>query len=126
MTVQYPELAQLLEYDLDKVQRVVWEFYRLTTKDLHHLEQAAVAHQWQAMRYLARRIQVSCLQVGERKAAEAALVLAGTPSECFSEASSQQRPQIEGALDRAEQFVDWRVSGRKAPFATTSTKPAKE
>jgi hypothetical protein len=114
MTVPYPELAQLLEYDLDKVQRVVWEFYRSTTKDLHRLEQAAAVHQWQAVRDLARRIQVSCLQVGERGAAEAAIALAGMPSERFAAACGLPRSRIEGALDRAEQFVAWRISGHKA------------
>jgi HPt (histidine-containing phosphotransfer) domain-containing protein len=114
MTVPYPELAQLLEYDPDKMQRVVWEFYRSTTKDLRRLEQAAVAHQRQAVRDLARRIQTSCLQVGERTAAEAAAAVAGTPGEYFAEACDQRRSHIEGALDRAEQFVAWRISGHKA------------
>jgi hypothetical protein len=112
MTVLFPELAQLLEYDQNKVQRVVWEFYRSATKDLHCLEQAVVAHQWQVARDLARRIQVSCLQVGERDAAEAAATLVCIPGEFLAEAYGRHQPRIAHSLERAEQFVALRISGR--------------
>lgn len=126
MTVPFPELARLLDDDPDKMQRVVWEFYRSATKDLHRLEQAAAAQQWQAARDLARRIRVSCLQVGERDAAVAAAVLAGMSSGCFAETYSQWRSRIESALDRAEQFVGWRVSGCDAPLDATNTDPPEQ
>jgi hypothetical protein len=114
MTVQFPELARLLEYDQEKVQRVVWEFYRSATKDLHRMEQAATAHEWEKVRELAHRIHVSCLQVGERDAAEAAAVLARIPGEFFAEAYSRRRSQIIDSLDRAERFVGGSISGRKS------------
>lgn len=120
MTIQFPELAQLLAYDQDKVQRVVWEFYRLVTKDLHRMEQAAAMHQWQTVRNHARRIQVSCLQVGEHRAAEAAAALACHPSEFFTEAFSGQRSRIMDSLDRAEQFVGWRMSGGESSSDPTN------
>jgi hypothetical protein len=114
MTVLFPELAQLLDHDPDKMQRVVWEFYRSATKDLHHLEQAVATQQWQAARDLARRIRVSCLQVGDRDAAVAAAVLAGMSSACFAETYSPWRSRIESALERAEQFIGGRISARNA------------
>ena len=114
MTVEFHELAQLLEHDQEKVQRVVWEFYRSATKDLHRLEQAAAAHEWQVVRNLAHRIHVSCLHVGERDAAEAAAALASIPGEFFAEAFHRRRHRIADSLDRAERFVGRGISGYEA------------
>ena len=112
MTVEFPELARLLEHDQDKVQRVVWEFYRSAIKDLHRLEQAATTHDWQMVRNLAHRIHVSCLHVGERDAAEAAATLAVIPGEFFADAYQRRGPKIVESLDRAEKFVGRRISAR--------------
>jgi hypothetical protein len=43
MTAHFPELAQLLEHDQVKIVRVVRAFYRSASKDLHRLDQAALA-----------------------------------------------------------------------------------
>lgn len=105
MIAQFPELARLLENDQDKVRRVVWEFYRSATKDLHRLEQAVAAHDWQVVRGMAYRLHVSCLQVGEGAAADAAARLASISSEFFAEAYERRRLPIVESLDRAEQFL---------------------
>ena len=105
MVAQFPELVQLLDNDQDRVRRVVWEFYRSATKDLHRLEQAAAAHDWQVVRGIAYRLHVSCLQVGERAAADAAAMLASVSSEFFAEAYERYRLSIVESLERAEQFV---------------------
>ena len=112
MTIPFTELAQLLEHDPYKMQRVVWEFYRLVSKDLRGLEHAAAAHQWQTVRQLARRIQVSCLQVGDRDAAQAAAALASISGELFADAYHHRRPQILESLERAERFVSDGLAAR--------------
>ncbi|ALN88574.1 hypothetical protein LC55x_5328 [Lysobacter capsici] len=118
MTVHFPELARLLEYDEARVQRVVWEFYRSSIKDLHNLEQATVAQHWQVARQLARRIQVSCLQVGERDAANAAADLISLPGDRFADAYRQSRVQIIYSLDRAEEFVGHKMAGRESSLGS--------
>jgi hypothetical protein len=105
MTAHFPELAQLLEHDREKVQRVVEAFYRSASKDLSRLEQAAVACEWQAVRGMAHRLHVSCLHVGEREAATAAATLACIPGEFFAELYHRRRSLIVDALDRAEEFI---------------------
>ncbi|WP_031370128.1 MULTISPECIES: hypothetical protein [Lysobacter] len=115
MTVHFPELARLLKNDQHKVRRVIWEFYRSAIKDLHRLEQAAAANEWSTVRALAWRIQVSCLQVGEHDAAEAAAGLTHTAGECFADAYRQRRPRIVRTLDRAEEFVGRGIAERKSP-----------
>ncbi len=111
MTAHFPELARLLHNDEDRVQRVVWEFYRSATKDLHQLDKAAGDRRWLAARDIARLIFFSCLQVGERDAAEAAADLARTPDELFADAYRERGPEIVCSLNRAEEFVARRIGG---------------
>ncbi|ALN78621.1 hypothetical protein [Lysobacter antibioticus] len=115
MTIHFPELAKLLENDQNKLQRVVWEFYRSSIKDLRRLEQAAAANEWQSVQRLAQRIQIGCLQLGEHDAANAAAGLAHSSAEFFADAYRQSLPQIVQTLDRAEEFVARGIAERNLP-----------
>src|SRR5687768_14419344 len=109
MTVQFPELAELLGNDLDKVRLVVRVFYRGAVMDLQRLEHAAAARQWSTVRELVQRIQVGCLQVCERNAADAAAELGRVPDEQFADAYARRRMDIVELLDRAEEFSRCRL-----------------
>lgn len=106
MTVRFPELAELLEHDQDKMVRVLQAFYCSASKDLCRLEQAAAVHEWQAVRGMAHRLHISCLHVGERDAADAAAALASMPGEFFAELYDRKRPLIVNSLQRAEEFLN--------------------
>jgi hypothetical protein len=114
MAVYFPELAQLLEHDQDKMVRVLQAFYRSASKDLCRLEQAAVVHEWQTVRGMAHRLHISCLHVGERDAADAAAALASIPGEFFAELYDRRRPLIVGSVQRAEEFLNRATSARKS------------
>jgi hypothetical protein len=111
MTAQFPELAQLLEHDRDKIVRVLQAFHRSASKDLCRLDQAAIAHEWQTVRGMAHRLHVSCLHVGQRDAADAAAALACIPGEFFAELYHRRRPLIVDSLERAEEFIDQATPG---------------
>lgn len=106
MTVQFVELAMLLGHDQDRVRLVVREFYYSATKDLLLLECAAAAHEWQTVRELAKRIHVSCLQICESRAADAASALGNIPGEFFAGIYAMRRVDIVDLLDRAKEFSD--------------------
>ena len=105
MTVQFPELAELLGNDQDKVRLVVRVFYRWVAMDLQRLEHAVAARQWQIARGLAQRIHLGCLQVCERNVADAAAELERTADERFADAYARRRVDIVELLDRAEEFA---------------------
>lgn len=105
MTVQFPELAELLGNDQDKVRLVVRAFYRWVAMDLQRLERAVAARQWPIARELAQRIHVGCLQVCERNAADAASELWRTPGEQFADAYARRRVDIVELLNRAGEFT---------------------
>lgn len=110
MTVQFPELAELLGNDQDRVRLVVRVFYRWAAMDLQRLERAAAAQQWQTVRELAQRIHVGCLQMCERNAADAAAELGRIQGESFAEAYARRRADIVELLDRAEKFSGCHLS----------------
>jgi hypothetical protein len=114
MAVHFPELAKLLEHDQDKMVRVLQAFYRSASKDLFRLEQASVAHEWQAVRDIAHRLHISCLHVGERVAADAAAAVASVPGEFLAELYDRRRPLIVESLLRAEEFLDRATLDRKS------------
>lgn len=105
MTSPFPELAKLLQDDEDKVRRVVGEFHRSATRDLHSLEQAAAAQEWKSMRSLAYRLHVSCLYVGGQVAADATAALGLVDARNFAGALARCRPDIVDLLDRAETYA---------------------
>lgn len=110
MTVQFPELAELLGNDPDKVRLVVRVFYRCAAMDLQRLERAAAAQQWQTVREFAQRIHVGCLQVCERNAAAAAAELAHINGDSFADAYSRRRTEIVELLNRAEEFSGGQIT----------------
>jgi hypothetical protein len=114
MTVEFRRLAQLLEHDEKKVRRVVLEFYRSSVQDLHHLEQAAAARQWQTVRDIAHRLHVNFLHVGEPDAAAAAAALASIPGEFFASTYHRKQAVLQGPLDRARQLLIGPAGGREA------------
>jgi hypothetical protein len=109
MTVQFPELSELLGNDQSKVRLVVRVFYRWAVMDMQRLEHAAAARQWNAVRELAQRIHVGCLQICERNAADAAAELGRVPGEHFADAYARRRTDIVELLDRAEEFSRCRL-----------------
>ena len=104
MAIQFAEPSQRLGNDEEKDRQVVREFYRSVAHDLWHLQTAAAAGRWATVSAFAQRIQVSCLQVRERKAAEAAAVLSRYPSEFFAGAHANCGWDIAELMDRAETF----------------------
>lgn len=111
MTHKIQGLSELLGNNKAKVQLVVRMLCRSVAMDLQRLMQAAVSRQWQTVRELAQRIYMACLQLSERKAAEAAAALGRVSGMFFSEAYARCHKEIVGLTNRAERLIGECVSG---------------
>lgn len=104
MSIQFPQLSELLGHDPDKVRLVARTLYRGAAMDLQRLERAAAKHDWQVVRALAQRAQMFCLQLAENDAAAAVAELGRVPSGCFADTYAQNQPVIAGLLSRMQRF----------------------
>lgn len=105
MTVQFPELHELLGHDADKVRLVTRAFYRGAAMDLQRLVRAAATQEWQAVSELAQRIQLDCLQLSENEMATAVAELGRVPGGRFADTYSRYEAVIDGLLSRVNEFA---------------------
>jgi len=105
MTVQFPELSELLGHDADKVRLVARAFYRGAAMDLQRLVCAAATQEWQTVSVLAQRIQVDCLQLSENDMATVVAELGRVPGERFADTYARYLPVIDGLLARVNEFA---------------------
>ena len=105
MTVQFPELHELLGHDADKVRLVTRALYRAAAMDLQRLMRAAARQQWQAVSELSRRIQLDCLQLSENEMATAVAELGRASGGRFADTYSRHEAVIDGLLRRVNEFA---------------------
>ena len=105
MTIQIPELSELLGHDPDKVRLVARALYRGAAMDLQRLACAAAENQWQAVSDLAQRIQAGCLQLSENDAASVVARLGRVAGDGFVDDYAKHHPVIAELLSHTEVFA---------------------
>jgi hypothetical protein len=107
MSVHFAELAQQVGQDQRRVRLALAEFSHAVAADLLRLERAAAAHQWHAVREFAQCIEAACLQIGERRVANAAATIGWIPGELFADGYPGRRLLIVALLRRAKEFSEY-------------------
>ena len=106
----FERLAHLVAHDDTRLRKILVLFHRTTVRDLLDLEHAAAQNDWPTVRRLAHRVAMSCLHVGERRAADALLLLSDATSDfaasaIFRDVYSTRRERVIEVVARVESFL---------------------